>query len=140
MFLFPIYWIAATSFKSSAEIFTMPPTWAPQRLNFVNYVQVFQGNEVRALWNSLAVASASTLAAMLIGTLAAYSMVRFNTGGRALPLAIIGLRMVPAIVVAFPLFLVFAAIRWVDRYHTLTPAVHRVPAALCYLGHARLHR
>ncbi len=37
-----------------------------------------------------------------------------------LPLAIIGLRMVPAIVIAFPLFLVFAALHWVDRYYALT--------------------
>ncbi len=76
VFLFPLYWIAATSLKSSSEIFTIPPTWAPQRLNFVNYIQVFEGGEIRALWNSLAVSSVSSLAAMLIGTLAAYSMAR----------------------------------------------------------------
>ena len=67
VFLFPVYWLFATSFKTPNEIYAYPPAWVPERLRFDNYAQIFRDQEVRALWNSLGLAAASTVAAMLIG-------------------------------------------------------------------------
>ena len=36
-FLFPIYWLIATSLKTEAEIFQSPPTLFPTVLHFENY-------------------------------------------------------------------------------------------------------
>jgi multiple sugar transport system permease protein len=116
VFGFPVYWMFITSMKSPDEVFSYPPTWFPASLRLENYTILFTGGDAKALWNSLVIASTSTLLAMLLGTVAAYSLARFRTGGRSLPLAIIGLRMIPPIVIVFPVFLLYVRIGWVDRY------------------------
>ncbi len=115
-FLFPVYWLFMISFKTADEIYAFPPVWWPASLQFENYVVLFKDGDATAVWNSLAIASASTLLAMLIGTLCAYSLARYKTGGDHLSNWIISQRMVPPIVVAFPVFLLYAFLGWVDTH------------------------
>ena len=75
--------------------------------------------ELRPIGNSLLISTLSTLCAIVIGTLAAYSLARYRTGGRLLAVWIISLRMLPPIALAFPLFLLYATLGWVDTYHGL---------------------
>ena len=53
---------------------------------------------------------------MFIGTIAAYSIVRFRTGGDHLAIWIISQRMIPPICVAFPIFLLYVSWQIVDTY------------------------
>lgn len=57
--------------------------------------------------NSLTVAVATTLVTMTVGTLAAYSISRFRTGGRVFELWILLARMAPPAVLTIPFFLMF---------------------------------
>src|SRR3546814_14251398 len=68
-----------------------------------------------AVWNSLVVAGISTVLAMFFGTIAAYSLVRFRTGGEHLALWIISQRMMPPIVIVFPIFLLYVWLGGVDK-------------------------
>ena len=54
---------------------------------------------------------------MIIGTMGAYSLARFKTGGENLAVWIISQRMVPPIAIVFPLFLLYVWLGWVDTYH-----------------------
>lgn len=119
VFLFPVYWLFAVSFKTPDEIFSYPPTWWPESLSFHNFFELFRGGDVRAIWNSLIIAGCSTIIAMLIGTAAAYSIARFRTGGDHLPNWIITQRLLPPVAIAFPVFLLFAILRWADTYFGL---------------------
>ncbi len=115
-FLFPIYWLAAISVKSPEEIFAYPPVWIPEALNFATYLTLFRDGDAWAVWNSLVTASVSTFLAMILGTLAAYSIVRFRTGGDHLAIWIISQRMIPPICIAFPIFLLFVSLNLTDTY------------------------
>ena len=97
----------------------MPAVWFPEQLHFDNFTSMFSAGELKPIFNSLLVATFSTLLALAVGTLAAYSLARYRTGGRALAVWIISLRMLPPIALAFPLFLFFAMLGWVDTYHGL---------------------
>jgi len=119
VFLFPVYWMSMTSFKRPDEIFAYPPVWYPADLQLENYWILFEGGDAFAIWNSIVIASVSTLIVMLFGTAAAYSLARFRTGGNALAVGIISLRMIPPIAIVFPLFLLFVLFRWVDTYFGL---------------------
>jgi multiple sugar transport system permease protein len=119
VFLFPVYWVFATALKTPEEIFAIPPVWYPHRPSLDNFTGMFGRGELAPVWNSLVIATASTVLAIGLGTLAAYSLARYRTGGRALAVWIISLRMLPPIALAFPIFLLFAAIRWVDTLHGL---------------------
>lgn len=116
VFLFPVYWLFMTAFKSPEEIFANPPMWIPTGIHWANFRDLTEGDDLRSIWNSFVIASVSTIIAMALGTMAAYSVARFRTGGDKLAVWVISVRMVPPIVLAFPLFLMFASLGLVDTY------------------------
>ncbi len=113
-FLFPIYWLAAISVKTPEEIFASPPVWIPSTIDLNSYEILFRDGDARSIGNSLIIAGISTLLAMTFGVLAAYSIVRFRTGGKHFETWVISQRMIPPIAIAFPVFLVFVAWGLVD--------------------------
>jgi len=119
VFVFPIYWLFMISFKTPAEIFAFPPKWYASKFQFGNYVGLFKDGDAVSVLNSLILAGTSTVIAMVLGTMAAYSLVRFKTGGENLAVWIISQRMVPPIAVVFPIFLLYVFFGWVDSYHGL---------------------
>jgi multiple sugar transport system permease protein len=119
IFLFPIYWLVAVSFKGPSEIFASPPVWVPSSFQFNNYAVLFRDGDAVTVGNSLLVAGVSTVLAMVLGTMCAYSLARFKTGGDNLAIWIISQRMMPPIAVVFPIFLLYVWLGWVDTYHGL---------------------
>jgi multiple sugar transport system permease protein len=116
LFVFPVYWLAAISIKTPEEIYSYPPVWIPGQVHFSSYLTLFTDGDAWSVWNSLVTAGISTTLAMVIGTIAAYSIVRFRTGGDHLAIWIISQRMIPPICVAFPIFLLFVSWQMVDTY------------------------
>ncbi len=119
LFLFPIYWLFTMSFKTPEEIFASPPKWYAASLQWKNYAVLFKDGDAVTVWNSLVIASISTAIAMFLGTLCAYSLARFRTGGDNLAIWIISQRMIPPIAIVFPIFLLYVWFGWVDTYHGL---------------------
>lgn len=116
VFLFPIYWLFMISFKTPDEIYSFPPKWYASHLQFDNYAVLFKDGDATTVGNSLIIATVSTLIAMFLGTICAYSLARFRTGGEHLANWIISQRMVPPIAVVFPVFLVYVWFHLVDTY------------------------
>ncbi len=118
-FVFPVYWLFIISFKTPDEIFAFPPVWYPESIQFANYKVLFKDGDAVTVWNSLVLAGLSTVIAMVLGTICAYSLVRFKTGGENLAVWIISQRMMPPIAIVFPIFLLYVFFGWVDSYHGL---------------------
>ena len=114
--LFPIYWLFMISFKTPDEIFAFPPVWWPESIQFANYAVLFKDGDVVTIWNSLVIATVSTVLAMVLGTMCAYSIARFRTGGNLFSDWLLSNRMVPPIVIVFPVFLLFVKLGWVDSF------------------------
>jgi multiple sugar transport system permease protein len=119
VFLFPIYWLFMMSFKTPGEIFAYPPVWYAKSFQLNSYLDLFPNGDAATVLNSLVLAGASTIIAMFLGTIAAYSLVRFKTGGENLAVWIISQRMVPPIAIVFPIFLLYVFFGWVDTYQGL---------------------
>jgi multiple sugar transport system permease protein len=118
-FVFPVYWLFIISFKTPDEIFAYPPVWYPKSIQFANYRVLFKDGDAETVWNSLVLAGVSTVIAMVLGTICAYSLVRFKTGGENLAVWIISQRMMPPIAIVFPIFLLYVFFGWVDSFHGL---------------------
>ncbi|MCS7220985.1 MAG: carbohydrate ABC transporter permease [Anaerolineae bacterium] len=72
---------------------------------------------VHRLRNSLIVATGSTVAAVTLGLLAGYAFSRFNVPGKAdLLFFILSTRMLPAVVVTIPIFLMYRALGLHDTH------------------------
>ncbi|WP_271528042.1 MULTISPECIES: carbohydrate ABC transporter permease [unclassified Bradyrhizobium] len=119
LFLFPVYWLFMISFKTPDEIYHVPPLWIPGQIQFSNYYVLFRDGDVLAILNSLIVAGVSSGIAIVLGTLCAYSLARFGTGGENLAMWIISQRMIPPIAVVFPIFLIYVYFGLVDSYFGL---------------------
>jgi multiple sugar transport system permease protein len=116
IFVFPVYWLFIISFKTADEIFAFPPVWYPKSFQLGNYGVLFKDGDAATVGNSLILATVSTIFAMILGTIAAYSLVRFKTGGENLAMWIISQRMMPPVAIVFPVFLLYVWLGWVDSY------------------------
>lgn len=118
--LLPIFWIASTSLKSLSEWVTAPPTWVPARATFDNFEALFSSrfdltlsvrdSIIGPAINSIIVSVAATFLAIVIGALAALAFSRYRIGGTFMPLSILGVRMIPPILVATPLLILFGEV------------------------------
>jgi len=109
-FLFPIFWMVATSFKPPNDILTRPVKWTFEP-TLTNYVYAFnEANFGLFIKNTLIVSLISTVLVIVLGCLAAYSFARYNTGAGHLMFFILTTRMMPGIAVIIPFFVIFKAI------------------------------
>jgi multiple sugar transport system permease protein len=118
-FLFPILWISLTAFKTPNEFLTTPPVWIPRSPSFVYFEHVIRTGGPKALANSLIISTSSTALALLIGSLAAYGLARYKTGGNNLPFFILSQRFMPPVAVIFPFLLFFKTLKWMDTHQAL---------------------
>ena len=117
--VFPVYWLFAKAFKTPNEIFAFPPVWFPGSFYIENFKAMWRTDDLVPVWNSIVISTISTAIALFVGTLCAYSIARFRTGGDNLAIWILSQRMLPPIAIVFPLFLAFAWLGWVDTWHGL---------------------
>jgi multiple sugar transport system permease protein len=122
--VFPIFWMVSTSFKDAGEWVTWPPHWLPQAPTLHNYAQIFAFSRMdptlsrqateqafsiwKALGDATFVCTSAALLALLLGTFLAYSISRFNVGGKYFRHTILTIRMIPPIVVAISILIYYA--------------------------------
>jgi len=109
--LFPVYWIAANSFKFDIDIFSIPPQWFPANPTLKHYHAAFIERPFLLYGlNSLIIATGSTLVSLTFGTLAGYALARFQYPGQwrhQISFWILSTRMMPPIVTIIPLYIAF---------------------------------
>ena len=133
---FPIYWLFATSLKPFEEWAAWPPVWLTSEPTLQNYRIVFfpeaardfatdqagsldykvSGSAWKAFQDSAIVSTCATVLSVLFGTLAAYSIVRYRTGGENYPFQFLTVRMMPPIAVVVPIVALFSVLRLADTY------------------------
>jgi multiple sugar transport system permease protein len=120
-FIFPIYWITVTAIKQPGQYYNFPIIWFPKNPTLMHFkaVQTTGVGGYKALKNSFIITSCSTVSVMLLGSIGAYAMARFKTGGKNLAFMILSQRMLPPIAIVFPLFLMMRVIHLVDTYQVM---------------------
>jgi multiple sugar transport system permease protein len=122
--LFPIYWIASNSFKFDIDIFAVPPEWYPHNPTLKHYEETFVERPfLQYALNSFIVAVATTIVALVFGTMAGYALARFRYPGQwryQTSFWILSTRMMPPIVSIIPLYLFF---NYFDMLNTKTALV-----------------
>lgn len=122
VYLFPVYWMIATSLKSFGAIFTIPPQLIPTPPVITSYVEAVIGDPrvLRSILNS-AIISASTLVLTLaFGAPAAYALARRRLRFTAVVVFLLLLaQMVPTIIIAGPLFIIFSQLGLDNSYLAL---------------------
>ena len=110
IYLFPVYWMVATSLKTPAEIFSSPPKFVPIPPNFSAYKTAVIHNDVvhRAFFSSVIIATGTMILTLLLATPAAYGLARLKLRGSGIMVLLLVLgQLLPAVVIAGPLFVLF---------------------------------
>jgi len=140
VFLFPIYWMVITSFKTSAEIFAAVPTFFPKKIVLNGYISqlVVRGSVpiTLNLRNSLIIASLTTIISACLASLSAYGLARFNLKiNKPILLVILITQMLPTVLFLSPLFIIFKKIGILNTL--LAPVVyislHSIPFCIITL-------
>jgi multiple sugar transport system permease protein len=117
IFIFPIYWMIATSLKNQVDAFTTIPKWSFS-ITFENYKMIlFESGFFGLLLNSLVVGIVSTIIVLLLGCSIAYPFARYKLkGGKDIIVWILTLRIIPPIVTILPIYLLFSTFNLLDTY------------------------
>lgn len=99
VFLFPLYWLVVTAFKTPDEILAYPPVWWPSAPEFDRFAARIEGSAAPVI-GSLVVALTSTMLAVVIGTAAAYATARAGLSGRLVAGWALATRMAPPAMIA----------------------------------------
>ncbi len=121
-YLFPVYWMIATSLKTSGAIFATPPQIVPSPLVFTAYNEAVINNPltIRAILNSSIISIGTMLLTLLLAAPAAYGLARLKLrGGALLLLLLLVTQLLPAIVIATPLFVIFSRVGLLNSYAAL---------------------
>jgi len=121
VYLSPIVWLVLTSFKDRLDIFSSAPTllFTP---TLDNYIEAFvEKGFTDNLVNSAVVGVISTLIALVVGVPAAYSLSRISKG-EGFMMALLAARLLPAMVLAVPLFVLASSLGMRDTYFALIAA------------------
>lgn len=112
----PIAWLIISSISTRAELLSIPIHWIPQNPTLQNYIDILTPGATTSevartfkitMRNSLLVASMVTLISLVVGSLAAYALVRIEFRARGILLiGVLGTRMIPEISLVIPLFVI----------------------------------
>lgn len=119
VFLFPIYWMVATSVKPVSEIFSNPPQLIPLSPDFGAWQSRILGDPsiLRYFINSGVIGVGTTLLTLSLAAPASYALAHLPIRGKALVLSLsLTTLMFPAVMLATPLFVMFSRLGLVNTY------------------------
>jgi multiple sugar transport system permease protein len=122
---FPLLWLLSASFSTQVELYAIPIHWIPQHPTLQNYLDIIFPNLatssvprtfVAAMLNSTKIASAVTLICIVIGSLAAYTLVRIPfKWNRTIQIGLLGTRMIPEVSLIIPLYVVASSMELINK-------------------------
>ncbi|MGL3149165.1 carbohydrate ABC transporter permease [Microbacterium sp. A82] len=115
--LFPLYWIALTSFKEPASVNVYPIEYWPSQPSVQNYVNLFETSSFGVfLANSAIVALVAGVTSTFIALLSAFVIARFEFRSKgAVLIAFLLTQMIPAFIALGPLYSMMADLGLVDN-------------------------
>jgi multiple sugar transport system permease protein len=124
MISFPLLWMLITSVKPQSELFASPPTFLPREVTFEHYRRLLEDTPfIQYFFNSLLLASTTTVLVVAVATLAAYSLVRFSYPGREkLAVVVLFTYLLPSVVLIAPLYFMLVGLGLANTLSSLVIA------------------
>lgn len=119
VYLFPYTWLVLTGFRRTVDTLALPPrlVFEPS-LDGFRYILSVTGFQWYVL-NSLIVATSATFATLALAAPAAYALAHLRLRAKTFLYGIIVFRMVPAISIVVPAYLIAVHLRQLDTYQIL---------------------
>jgi len=114
----PFYWMVSTSLKNKSNVFTFPPQWIPNPIEWSNYLDVFDKIRFELyFFNSLYIALLVTVGTCFFASLAGYAFAKIKFPFRnTMFLLLLSSMMIPGEVIIIPLFIMMVELGFVDTH------------------------
>lgn len=138
IYVFPLYWLIITAIKPVGELFATPPHYFPVKPTLEPFIHNFTSTNsiLPYVLNSAIVALGTMVFTLLLAAPAAYALARLSVKGKALILIVLlATQMLPNIMLALPLFIMFSKVELINNYLALIVAntTHSLPFAILVL-------
>lgn len=121
--IFPFYWMIISSLKEMGEYRRSIPTLFPQKLDFLNYMEVFTNEDLllgRLFANTLFVGVVSTVLSLVITILSAFAFARLEFRGKnALFAFLLATMMIPGELFTITNYRTVFQFDWLETYTVL---------------------
>jgi multiple sugar transport system permease protein len=130
---FPFYWMLLTSLKTGRAVYDTTQVLSARNLTLKNYLDLFGTTDIlRWVAVTAALAAVSTVIALVIGILAAYSITDFKYRGRKyISFAVFLSYVIPQAMLFIPLFLLLNAAHLVNTFLGLVLAYQTFCVPFC---------
>jgi len=117
----PFFAMVSLSFSQNNQIFSYPPSIFPKNFSLSNYINVFSSIPIaKYFFNSLIVATITTLGQVIFSAFAGYGFARLKfKGSDLLFLIVLITMMIPPQVNIIPLFFLMREMHLIDTYQAL---------------------
>jgi len=122
VFVAPLLWTVVTSLKVSPQIFTWPPIFIPQPIQWRNYYDAMTYVPFgRYFLNSVFLCLVVAIGTLLSNTLVAYGFARIDWIGRDVVfILVLSTIMLPSQVTMIPVYIIFRQLGWIGGFLPLT--------------------
>ncbi len=121
--IFPFYWMIISSLKEMTEYRQSIPTMFPNVLDFLNYVEVFESEDLllgQLFFNTLYVGVISTALSLVITVLSAFAFARLEFKGKNMMFAaLLATMMIPGELFTITNYQTVSAFGWKETYTVL---------------------
>lgn len=119
--LFPVFWMASSSFQLNEELYRSPPRWLPVAPTLANYQAIFESRDfLRYYGNNAWVSTLTTVLTMFASVFAGYSLSRFrNRTTRFISTALLSTQMFPVIGIIIALYAFFKSLGIINTHSGL---------------------
>lgn len=126
--LLPFVWMLSTSLKEANLVYTVPPQWIPDPVDWQNYIEIWTAsNLLTGIKNSVIISVSVLVFCTLTSSMAAFSFSKLRFPFKnAIFVMLLTTIMVPLVVLLVPLFIIYTKVGWID---TLLPMI--VPVSMC---------
>ena len=124
-FLFPLYWILISSFKTDVEIFDKNISFWPRQFTLQPWIAQLTDNDfLYSLRNSFVIAALNMVLSTMLGVAAAYGLARFRFPfKRTIMLMFLVTQMMPGSLLLTPLYLMFTGAKLLNSYQAPVLAI-----------------
>jgi multiple sugar transport system permease protein len=121
IFLSPLLYMLATSFKPPAEIFSVPPKLFGSEIRWQNYQEALDYMPfLRFMANGLLVSAAGTALTLAVSAISGFAFSRLRWRGRNLVFMVfLATLMIPQEVLIVPMFVMMQKMNWVNTFQAL---------------------
>jgi multiple sugar transport system permease protein len=115
--ILPFVWMLSTSFKPMAEVFARPPILISPNMNLDAYRYVIDTGALRALLNTIFVATTATVVSLFFCALGGYGFAKFHfPGQRTLFGFLVAWLVIPGAIMIVPTYVIMVKLGWTNTY------------------------